>query len=316
MISVEHLTKSFGEFKAVDDVSFTVNEGETFALLGPNGSGKSTTLKCIAGLSIPTAGSVRIAGVDALSDPRKGRALFSYLPQKVTFHDSLTAAEVLKFYGDLRKLPASRIQETLTDPHFSFNGFAGKYVRELSGGMVQRLGLAVACLPDAPILLLDEPTVGLDPEGAVAFRRFLKGLKERGKTIVFTSHVLSDVEELADRVAILVGGRFVALESAALLREELAETSQMVIVLEEPPNGLAEIVMRAGAARVDTVGNELLISAAGPRRLAILEALMSSNAKIHSFRTRDANLEDVYLRYAKRQDDGGGSPSHSGPAKE
>jgi ABC-type multidrug transport system ATPase subunit len=223
MIEVRHLSKSFGPFTAVNDVSFTVAAGETFALLGPNGSGKTTTLKCLVGLTLPSAGEITINGLDARKHARESRALVSYLPQRVSFHESLTAREVMAFYCRLRKLPADRIEQVLHGPQFNFNGFSDKPVGQFSGGMVQRLGLAVACLPDAPILLLDEPTVSLDPEGAIRFREFLQSLKRAGKTIVFTSHLLADVARLADRAGVMVGGKLVAIESIGALCEELKQ---------------------------------------------------------------------------------------------
>lgn len=223
MISVRELKKSFGAFTAVDAVSFEVRGGETFALLGPNGSGKSTILKSIAGLIKPTAGEITIDGVDSRKDPQAARRALSYLPQRVGFHDCLTAREVLEFYCRLRKLPDSRIEDVVHGSEFNFNGFSDKRVSELSGGMRQKLGLAVACLADAPVLLLDEPTVSLDPAGAIAFRKFLQTLKENGKTIVFTSHVLADVEMLADRVAVLVEGKLTALVTIEELRMRIAD---------------------------------------------------------------------------------------------
>ena len=226
MIEVRDLTKNFGAFTAVNGVSFTVRKGETFALLGPNGSGKSTVLKCLAGLSLPTTGEVFISGLNALKKPRESRRFLSYLPQRVGFHECLTAQEVLEFYCRLRKLPRSTIESVLHRSEFDFNGFCEKRISELSGGMKQKLGLAVACLPDAPILLLDEPTVSLDPAGAIGFRNFLKALKVKGKTIVFTSHLLADVEALADRVAILVDGRLVAVETSGDLRRKTEDRSQ------------------------------------------------------------------------------------------
>lgn len=222
MIEVSGLSKSFGSFNAVDDVTFNVAAGETFALLGPNGSGKSTILKCIAGLAAPTLGSIHIDGIDARRNPKEARRNVSYMPQRVRFHECFTAREVLDFYRRLRKLPESRMDSILHNSEFDFNGYCDKYIGELSGGMVQKLGLAVTCLPDTPVMLLDEPTVSLDPRGSIAFRKFLKGLKDQGKTIVFTSHILADVEEVADRVAILVGGRIVALESIEQLRAEMS----------------------------------------------------------------------------------------------
>ena len=223
MINVQGLTKRFGSFTAVDDVSFEVREGETFALLGPNGSGKSTILKCIAGLIKPTSGEITVRGIDTCKRPQEARKALSFLPQRVGFHDCLTAREVLEFYCRLRKLPASRIEDVVHGSEFNFNGFSDKRVSELSGGMRQKLGLAVACLADAPVLLLDEPTVSLDPAGAIAFRKFLKTLKDKGKTIVFTSHVLADVEMLADRVAVLVDGKLTALVTREELRMQIAD---------------------------------------------------------------------------------------------
>ncbi len=222
MIDIRELTKSFGAFTAVNNASFNVREGETLALLGPNGSGKSTILKCIAGLVRQTRGEIFIRGINTLERPAESRQCLSYLPQRVGFQQSLTAREVLEFFCRLRKLPSSRIENVLHGSEFNFNGFCEKRIVELSGGMKQKLGLAVACLPDSPILLLDEPTVSLDPAGAIAFRRFLKTLKDKGKTIVFTSHVLADAEMLADRVAIMVNGNLTALETIDDLRIRIA----------------------------------------------------------------------------------------------
>jgi len=230
MIQIKNLTKTFGDFVAVNDVSFEINEGETFALLGPNGSGKTTTLKCLVGLAAPTSGEILVKGLNVCEKARDARRLMSYLPQRVSFHDNLTAREVMEFYCRLRKISPSRVDDLLVGTRFDFNGFADKPGGEFSGGMVQRLGLAVACLPDAPILILDEPTVSLDPEGAIRFREFLVSLKREGKTIVFSSHMLADVEQLADRVAILVGGKLVALKSIEGLREELMWSSQTRLV--------------------------------------------------------------------------------------
>ena len=189
-IQVRNLTKKFKDFAAVKDVSFNIEAGETFALLGPNGSGKTTTLKCMVGLSLPTSGNISIEGFDILRNGREAKRLMSFLPQRVGFSDQLTGREVLEFYCRLRRIPTRRIDETMNTPNFQFNGFFDKSVSQFSGGMMQRLGLAVACLPEAPVLVLDEPTVSLDPNGAIQFREFLASLKREGKTIVFSSHTL------------------------------------------------------------------------------------------------------------------------------
>lgn len=219
-IEVQNLMKRFGDFTALNDISFAVEHGETVALLGPNGGGKTTMLKCMVGLTIPTSGKIFIGNHDLQSEQHQAKQLISYLPQRVAFHDQLTAREVLQFYCRLRRLPSHRIDETLATPNFHFNGFSDKPVSQFSGGMLQRLGLAVACLPNAPILLLDEPTNSLDPVGAVQFRQFLASLKRAGKTIVFSSHILNDVVQLADRVAIMVEGRLVAVKPVTELHDE------------------------------------------------------------------------------------------------
>ncbi len=301
MIQVQHLTKTFGEFTAVNDVSFEVKPGETFALLGPNGSGKTTALKCLVGLMPPTAGAIKVDGADVWKEARRAKSLMSYLPQHVNFHDNLTAREVMQFYCKLRKLPTTRIETVMQGSHFHFNGFTDKPVNQFSGGMLQRLGLAVACLPDAPILLLDEPTASLDPERAIQFREFLTTLKQAGKTIVFTSHVLADVEQLADRVAILVEGKLVALESINALREGLMLSSQMRVMLPEVNEELIKIARVAGASEAVWQGNSLLITCAPELRMHILAVIKAAGGNIVRFATEEPSLEDIYLDYIRKE---------------
>lgn len=216
MIAVQNLTKLYGSFAAVSDISFEVKQGEVFAFLGPNGSGKTTTMKSIVGLNIPTSGRILVDGMDVHKNPKEARRLVSYLPQRVVFPENLTAREVIRFYGRMRKIPRDLADETLASA--KFNGFSDKLVSEFSGGMIQRLGLAVISMPDAPILLLDEPTANLDPQGVKRFREFVTEQKEKGKTIIFSTHLLPEAEQLADRVGIFVGGKLVAKESIENLR--------------------------------------------------------------------------------------------------
>ena len=297
MIELRNLTKVFDEYVAVDSLSFEVAAGETFALLGPNGSGKSTTLKCMVGLTRPTAGTILIGGMDVGRKPREARRLLSFLPQRAAFQDNLTAREVMQFYCRLRKIPAGRIDELLSGSKFDFDGFADRRIGEFSGGMVQRLSLAVACLPDAPLLILDEPTVSLDPEGALLFREFLSDLKKQGKTIVFSSHMLADVESLADRVAILVGGKLVALESIALLREELTRRSRLRVTARNISQDCLKEVEKSGGQLMEHNGDTLLISAAPENRFTVLQALERCNAGMSRFATEELSLEDIYVQY-------------------
>lgn len=306
MIEVRNLTKEYENHVAVNDVSFTVNPGETFALLGPNGSGKSTTLKCLVGLVAPTRGEIRVNQLDVQRSGRAARQGVSYLPQRVTFPESLTAREILRFYSRLRRVPPGRVEELLATPQFHFNGFSNKPVSQFSGGMVQRLGLAVACLADAPILILDEPTASLDPEGAIRFREFLAALKRSGKTLLFSSHVLADVEQLADRVGMMVGGRMVALESVAALRRGLIGSGRLRVELASLEPRYAEAACQAGGRSVGTEGNTLVITSTPEDRLGILHAIELAGGRILRFASQEPSVEDIYLQYIDREGAGGG----------
>lgn len=318
MVEVGGLTKRYGNFTAVRDVSLAVRTGETFALLGPNGSGKTTTIKCLAGLATPTAGTLRIHGIDLFTHAREAKALLSYLPQRVAFHDTLTAREVLSFYCRLRGLPRERAAIVLDE--LSFGGFQNKAIGEFSGGMMQRLGIAVALLPDVPVLLLDEPAVSLDPEGAVRFHEVLRRLNRSGKTIVFSSHVLSDVELLADRVAVLVEGRLAAIHSAERIENGFGVGARLRVCLRNPEPRFAQIALQAGASNARLVRDTLTIACAPAARLPVLQALENAGADIERFFTEEPSLEEVYLRYvnenasARSGDVSGGLRGPSAPA--
>lgn len=205
MIRFAGATKQFSNRMVVSALSIEIRTGEVTALLGPNGSGKTTTLKMVAGLIRPDGGSVTIDGRPAWD--AAARVDLAYLPQRVAFPDGLTGREVVEFYRALRGAPADSAQRALRLA--ALNGAGSRAVGTYSGGMVQRLGLAVATLPGARILLLDEPGAALDPQGLAAFHRLME--QERGaRTVLFTSHQIAEVERIADRVLVLVDGRLVA----------------------------------------------------------------------------------------------------------
>ena len=309
MIRITNLRKSFGHHMVVQDVSFAVERGETLALLGPNGSGKTTTLKCLVGLSLPDAGEIRIGGWNIAEHAQAARNLVGYLPQRVSLPENLTARETLRFYGRLRKIPPQRIEELLAQTQFSLNGCSDRPVGTFSGGMLQRLGLAIACLPDTPILILDEPMINLDPQGTLHFREYLKSLKGQGKTIVLSSHILSDVEQLADRVAILVAGKLVALKSIETLRLEMLRWSRLHIRVAGNADRWQDAARKAGAESVIADGNSLWIVSEPARRYEILRTVEAAGATILQFFTTEPSLEDIYLRYAHEQIAAGGDSS-------
>jgi len=209
MIAFREFSKRFGVVTAVESLTLDVAAGETVALLGPNGSGKTTSIKAAAGLIHPSGGTVRIGGAPARDaiDPAARRGS-SFLPQRVAFPPDLTGREIVDFYRRLRGVSATRVEEVL-----QLTGLADAAARPVgtySGGMTQRLGLAVAMLPQAPLLLLDEPTAALDPDGLRAFYSLVESRRSTGQTVLFSSHQIGDVERLADRVVVLMEGRLVA----------------------------------------------------------------------------------------------------------
>ncbi len=203
MISVENLTKKFGRFRAVNNLTFHVHAGEALALWGPNGAGKTTAIRCVLGL-IRCKGNLLIGGISAHKYGKATRRLLGYVPQELALHDDLTALDALHFYARLKKAAGDRPPIVLAEVGLAEHG--RKRVRELSGGMKQRLALAIALLADPPLLVLDELTANLDADARHGFLTLLANLKQMGKTILFTSHRLDEIELLADRVLVLVEG--------------------------------------------------------------------------------------------------------------
>jgi len=308
MVEVTGLSKRFGAFTAIRDVSFTMKAGECFALLGPNGSGKTTTLKCLAGLAIPTTGTVRVGGIDLWKSPRPAKALLSYLPQGVAFPENLTAREVLAFFCRLRGLRPERADKVLDE--LGFDSFERKAIGEFSGGMVQRLGIAVSLLPDAPLLLLDEPASGLDPESALRFREVLRSLNRAGKTIIFSSHILAEVEQLAGTVAVIVAGKLVTVQSADRIENGFSGGARLRICVTNPHPRLLDVALQAGAADARLAQDTLIVSCPPSLRLAILHALKAADVGIERFFTEEPSLEEVYLRYVNANASG---PSSNPP---
>lgn len=212
MIRAVRVRRSFGRVRALDDLSFSVAAGEAVALWGTNGAGKTTFLRCALGV-IAFRGSIRVAGLDVRRRGKQVRALVGYVPQELAFHDDMRVDEALRFFGALRGVDAERGRKGLAD--VGLCGHGRKRVRELSGGMKQRLALALALVADPPIILLDEPTSNLDAHAREDVVATLARLKRDGKTILFASHRAEEVAALADRVVRLEKGRLVSDQPAA-----------------------------------------------------------------------------------------------------
>ena len=295
MIRFQALSKSFGGHRAVEGLTLTVRSGEVVALLGPNGSGKTTSLKAAAGLIRPTSGEV-LVGEPGLPATHPGaRQAISFLPQRVAFPDSLTGREVVEFYRRLRGTAAARTDEVLRVA--ALNGAAGRPVGTYSGGMTQRLGLAVATLPEGPALLLDEPTSSLDADGLCAFYGLVERRRLLGQTVLFTSHQWGDVERLADRVAVLVNGRLVAELPQRELSERLAERGVMRIRLEACSPELLGRVQAVAPGTVWTL-SQLVVPGGAQARAAALEIVRTSGAQIRGLVSEDGRLDLLYRELA------------------
>lgn len=209
MIIVQDLTKRFGPLVAVDNISFVIQAGESVALWGKNGAGKTTALRCLLGV-IPYDGTVHLGSFDTARQGKEARRMLGFVPQEISFHDSLTIEETLYFYARLKK--TTRETEHATDllDRLGLATHVHKKVGDLSGGMKQRLALVIALMADPPVIMLDEPTANLDVKAREDFLALLNGLKQAGKTLVFSSHRLEEVTALADRVLVIESGQLVA----------------------------------------------------------------------------------------------------------
>ena len=290
MIRVEQLSKSYGGIKALEPLSVEFQAGQVTALLGPNGSGKSTTLKALVGLVHPTTGRITIDGLDLATQREQALSRISYLPQRLRFPESLSGEEILRFYARLRGLGDEALRRAASIA--GLNGALRRPAGEYSGGMTQRLGLAVLSLPQAPILLLDEPTAGLDPEGILRFNDWLREQRLRGRSIVFTTHQLGDAEDLAERVLILAQGRLVAdLTPQELRARGSVEVWLRISNWNDRFRPIAE-GMGAQTLCIDERG-DYIFAAPGGAAIAVLERLRAEGADVFRFASR-SSIERFY----------------------
>lgn len=220
-IIIEHLTKTFGNIKAVDGFSLRVPRGELFGLLGPNGAGKTTIINVLCGIIPPTGGRIMVGGYDVLTSPEKVKSLIGVCPQDTAVFSYLTGRENVQFFGNLHALPRNTLDAnvTLLLEKIGFIENADRQVSKYSGGMRRRINLAMALVHDPQIAFLDEPTVAMDPQSRRAVWDFIKELKTRDKTIILTTHYMEEAEELCDRVGIIDYGTLIALGSPEELKE-------------------------------------------------------------------------------------------------
>ncbi|AFL96176.1 ABC type multidrug transporter ATPase 4 [Thermococcus cleftensis] len=303
-ILVENLRKSYGNFRAVDGLSFEVLEGEVFGFLGPNGAGKTTTILSMLGIIIPDSGRVEILGRDLLKDPLGIKERIGYLPENATVYGELTAWKNLEFFANFYRLSNAEKEKRITELLKMVGLWEVRYrkAKTFSKGMKQRLLIAQTLINDPELLILDEPTSGLDPEGAILVKNIIREYKREGRTVFFSSHVLSEVEELSDRVGIIVRGRLKAIGPVSEIKKRFMELEGYEIKIEtkEP---LPELE-HDSITRVERLApNRAIIFARTDVREWLSRHLSSRGVTILSLEMEEPSLEDVFLKAIYRREE-------------
>lgn len=304
MISAEQLTKRFGSFTAIADVSFEVRTGEIVGFLGPNGAGKSTTMRILAGVFPPSEGRVRVDGHDVVTDSLRARALVGYFPERVSIYLDMTVRDYLTYVAQMKGLSraAARRDAAAAMASCSLDGVADRLIGTLSKGFRQRVGIAQALTGSPRVLILDEPTAGLDPEQVAEMRALIRGLRH-DRTVILSTHILPEVEATCDRVIIIHRGRVLALDTPANLNRRLRPTSQVHLEIRGPGADIAP-ALRAlpGVVAVEECGHSdgvsvLTVSSQPDRDLreALAAAVALHGWALRELRPQTLTLEEIFL---------------------
>lgn len=301
-IEVQNLTKKFGNFTAVDNISFDVQEGEIFGFLGPNGAGKSTTIRVLCTLARPTSGTARIAGHDLIKDPENVRKNIGLVSEKMIMYEQLTAAENLRFFGQLHKLPRDKTERRIDELLGLVNMTQWKdtQVKKFSTGMRQRINVIRALLPEPKIVFMDEPTLGLDPQTTLAIREIIRDLNKKGTTVILTTHAMVEAEALSNRVAIIDHGKIAALDTPHGLKKLISNDGTKIVTMRIP-NLTPSLAGRIGsldciAGMTQEDAYDLKISARGSDAIEkLVRTVLESGGKLDSVSTHEPSLEDVFL---------------------
>ena len=301
MLSIENLTKEYGDLTAVDSVSFSAGEGRIFGLLGPNGAGKSTTINCISGLLDPTSGHVTVAGFDIVKDGKRAKASLGVVPQELALYEDLPAIDNLRYWGKAYGLrgPAlqSRVDEVLS--HIGLADRAKDLPKSFSGGMKRRLNFGCGIVHKPRVLLLDEPTVGVDPQSRGRLFEMVEAERDAGACVLYTTHYMEEAERLCDSVAIIDNGRIIADGSVAELKAQLG--ARDVLQLNGVfPGGLGALVVAKGIADLEVVSEDegvltLTMTNASQHLPRIFEAISAADGTVKETSLRSPNLETLFL---------------------
>jgi len=308
IVKIERLRKTYGAIVALDDISLEVEKGKIFGLLGPNGAGKTTTIKILTTLARPDSGGVRVAGVDVLDDPAKVRSLIGYVPQELTVDPYLTVREHLKYYGDLYHLSSS-VREAHVRELLDLLGLVGsedRRVKYFSGGMKKKLDLACGLIHHPPVILLDEPSLGLDVHVRRDVWNYILRLKDRGTTIFLCTNYMDEAERLCDELAIIDKGKIAVTGTPVGLRSQLRRDVVLIEVerLEENPKeplkSLKDTLSRLEGVKgtvADGTKLRVYVESDDTALLKILEAARTVNVPIHSITHSRPGLDEVFLHH-------------------
>lgn len=300
VIETDGLTKRYGDLVAVDRLTFRLKTGEVFGLLGPNGSGKTTTILMLLGLTEPTSGSARVLGFDPLRHPLEVKRRVGYMPDAVGFYDELSARDNLTYTARLNAMPRAEADAGIADvlARMGLKDVAGKPVGEFSRGMRQRLGLADVLLKKPSVAVLDEPTIGLDPEAAHEFLDLILTLKHDGITVLLSSHLLHQVQAVCDRVGLFSKGRLVLEGSFEDLSTKVLGGSYRIQV-EAKPDGLERVLRGVpGVVRVSAPRPGLYhVEAQHDCRSEVAKRVVAEGGQLLELRFERASLDEVYARY-------------------
>ena len=305
MITVEHLTKRYGSFTAVDDLSFTIGEGHVYGFLGPNGAGKSTTMNMMTGCLSATEGHVKIDGFDIFEEPMEARRRIGYLPEQPPLYLGETPEEYLRFVGEAKGLRGGELEAQIDEviEVTRLEPMRHRVIRALSKGYRQRVGIAQALLGNPEVVILDEPTVGLDPIQILEIRELIRSLGER-HTVILSSHILSEVQAMCDRILIIAHGRLIAFDTPENLEKLLTTPGELILVADLPEERFRAILAELpGVTNVACIadGSRLTgtVRAEGEDLYALSRAVFlafaAAGEPLLEMRVKKADLEEIFL---------------------
>ncbi len=301
MLKVESLTKQYGDFNAVDNVSFEAGAGKIFGLLGPNGAGKSTTINCISGLMPPTAGRISIADFDIVKDGKKAKSSLGVVPQELALYEDLPAIDNLIYWGKAYGLRGaelvSRVREVLG--HIGLADRAKDLPKKFSGGMKRRLNFGCGIVHKPKVLLLDEPTVGVDPQSRQRLFEMVEAERDAGACVLYTTHYMEEAERLCDSLAIIDHGKIIAEGSVAELKAKLGARDVLQLTGEFPA-GLGAVVAGRGISDLEVISDNdgvlrLTMTGASQHLPQIFESITVAGGTVNETSLRSPNLETLFL---------------------